>query len=387
MTDDKKRRRPYGEGSLYLRGRIWHVKWREVRRTPDGGTEYVQHRESTRSEDREHAQRFLRARLQEAGGRPKRETDPGDILYEDLRAAYLAESIERGLRSVRNGRIAALARLDAFFSGWRVADFDVRSLKEFRQGCRRDGLTDATANRCMAALKRMFNLAVEDERLAMADIPSHFPMTKEPNRARGAVFIEDEWYGPLRAELREPLRSAFVLCYFTGIRVHEMLRLRWRDVDARRKAVNLPGEVTKTGEPRSVPLPSDFALKAGRPDDPVFPLRDSRFEWRRACVKLGIGHYRCRECAAVCDGQACPEHGRRTLRGLSYSGPLLRHTRHTAARNMAGTGMPEARIMAVTGHVTRAMFDRYQIGREGDVEAMRVAIEKAHRERQARARE
>jgi hypothetical protein len=168
------------------------------------------------------------------------------------------------------------------------------------------------------------------------------------------------------------------------MRVGEMQKLRWRDVDVEKHTVTLPAEITKTGNPRLVPLPSDFKLKPGKPDALVFADVNTREPWQAACLKLGIGKHHCRACGAICDGRVCPTHGERHVKGLGYSGPHLKHTRHTAARNMSETGESEARIMAITGHKTRAMFDRYNIGKEGDVEAMRQAIERAHQARQAK---
>jgi len=53
---------------------------------------------------------------------------------------------------------------------------------------------------------------------------------------------------------------------------------------------------------------------------------------------------------------------------------------------MSDTGAAETRIMAITDHTTRAMFDRYNIGRDRDVEIMRELIEKQHREQREKAR-
>jgi hypothetical protein len=53
---------------MHQRGRNWHARFGEVRRLPDGSTVYIQHRESTRSEDEEFARRDLDCRLSEVGG-------------------------------------------------------------------------------------------------------------------------------------------------------------------------------------------------------------------------------------------------------------------------------------------------------------------------------
>lgn len=376
-----KRRRSYGDGSLWLRGNVWWLRWYEN----DATVGRIQRYESTGSTDRDYAKNELRKKLQAADAPRGRGGDPRAITYEEVRDHWLAELIRLKRRSLmtKDGKptLSSIPRLDRFFAGRRIVTITVKDLEDFRNECLRE-ITEKGANRAMAALRRMFRYAVKSEyrsrSLTMADLPSHWPMFPEPNEAVGAIYVEPLWYRKLLRRLSDPLRSALVLCYGTGIRVTEMERLRWRDLDLEGRVVNLPGESTKTGAQRSFPLPLDFRLKPGKADEVVFLLGTRYHEdWSEACVAIGAGHYTCRNCGAVCKGRRCPDHGELAVRHLKYHGPLLRHCRHTFARDMLEKGAPETEIMKVTGHVTRSMFDRYaSVRRREDVEIMRGIMDR-----------
>jgi integrase len=387
VIQKRKKRARYGSGQLVQRGRIWHVHYREVKRHANAPTEYIQHRESTGSENRTVAERFLRRKLLEIGGRRASVTDPGKVSYEDIRENFLGNCVYKKLRSLRRTKdgvptLETLPRLDKFFGSYKAGEIGIADLKRFRMKCREDGLSDVRANRYMATIRAMMRSALKDELITQVEMPGHFPMTGEKNVARGAIYIQHDWYEPLRKSLKEPLRSAFTLSYFTGVRVHELMRLHWRDVNMKARTVVLPSEITKTGDPRTVPLPNDFDLKPGKTDELVFPLGDFRDQWRTATLKAGAGHYECRKCKVKCDGRKCPNCGILHLRRLKYRGLLLRHTRHTAVRNMVEAGIPRQRAKAISGHITDAVFNRYDIGREQDVAKAHEAMERFHRSRQ-----
>jgi integrase len=87
------------------------------------------------------------------------------------------------------------------------------------------------------------------------------------------------------------------------------------------------------------------------------PLGDFRKAWQSACVAAGLGF--------------------RDTEGR-YHGKLFHDFRRTAARDLIRSGVPETVAMSITGHKTRAMFDRYNITSTSD---QREALEKteAHR--------
>jgi integrase len=372
VTKGKEKRGRYGDGCVYKNGRLYWLSWYVERRTADGTVTRERKFESSGSDDKKFAQRILRGKLQELGGRRRTEVDPQKITYLDVMDNFFNHCVAQGRRSIRSDRdgkpkLGTYPRLHDAFSGWRASEITVADLKRFRAEAKADDLSDATCNRYMATLRAAYRLAVKDGLITAAECPAYFPTVSEPNEARGALFVEDKWYEPLKKHLKEPLRSAFILCYNTGLRVHEMLRLKWRDLDVEARIINLPAESAKTGKSRLVFLPLEFKRKPGKPDELVFPLGNYRWRWYQACIAIKAGEWE------------TTESGRKR-----YVGLLLRHCRHTFVRNASDTGLEEKRIMDITGHKTRSTFDRYNIGKKEDVQRSGDFLERSHKKRQGR---
>ena len=86
------------------------------------------------------------------------------------------------------------------------------------------------------------------------------------------------------------------------------------------------------------------------------PIRDFRQAWNTACRNLGLGY-----------GYAISGKYVTQWQDKFAPGPMLHDFRRTAVRNMVRAGVPERVAMMVSGHRTRAVFERYNIVSEADL--------------------
>ena len=173
--------------------------------------------------------------------------------------------------------------------------------------------------------------------------------------------------------LSEDLRVAVTIGYVFGWRVQEVLGLERRHVDLDRGTLTLDPGSTKNDEGRIVYMPPDVkaavGAQLGRVDllqrklqrivPWVFPnLRGAREPnpGRRRVPVLGERRGDFKKAWDT----ACRKAG--------VPGMLRHDMRRSAVRNMVNAGVPERVAMAVTGHKTRSVFDRYHIVSPGDLQ-------------------
>lgn len=322
-----------GEGRIWQIGRIWWIQY------------YVhgrQIRESSHSDRKPAAERLLRQRLVEAVAGIALSPSITRVTYEEVRDTLIADYRANGRKWLRKGKggkvyICGISILDKFFAGYRTISINTDILRKFIQERQEKGAANGIINRSLALLRRMFRLAAQDGKLR--DIP-HFPMLKEAPPRKG--FLEYADFQKLRHELPEYLRSILTVAYYTGMRLGEILGLRWKNVSFHEAEIALDPGTTKNDDPRSVPLVGELLemLKMERQKSPeaefVFTRRGRHLQsfnkaWASACERAGLG------------------------------GLLFHDLRRTGLRNLVRAGVPERVAMAISGHKTRAVFERYNI--------------------------
>jgi integrase len=240
--------------------------------------------------------------------------------------------------------------------------------------------SNAEINRELAVLKRMFSLALHAGRLHRKP---HIPMLEEHNVRQG--FFEDDQVESLLRHLPPYLGRACRFAFLTGWRLQsEVLTLQWRQVDQRAGVIRLEPGTTKNREGRSFPF-------SAHPD--LVKVLDAQWRTHQALERRGIlcplvFH---RNGASMLDGAGwilatVRKAWRRACRKAGVPGRIPHDFRRTAVRNLVRAGVSEHVAMQLTGHLTRSIFDRYDIVTEKDLREAVVKMVTVRYETSTRAK-
>ena len=201
-------------------------------------------------------------------------------------------------------------------------------------------------------MRRSFRLA--HRRKLLRTIPV-FELLHLENARQG--FVEPADFESLVRQLPVDLEDFARFAYLTGWRRGEISSLAWSEVDLDAQTIRLRQEYSKNGRPRLIPVEGRLAVLLKRrwdrrgvrkPDGTVAlckwvfhragrRVQDFRKRWRRACATAGL------------------------------PGLIFHDLRRSAVRNMIRAGVAEKVAMEISGHKTRAIFDRYHIVNEDDL--------------------
>lgn len=314
-----------------------------------------EHRESTRTADEKQARKALRLRLQDVANDHRgiqsflgpsanrvRINDLLDELAQDYRVrGKLSPSITSHLKPIRE-----------HFGTTRATQLDAKEIDAYIAEQLEGGIAPATINRRTQLLSQAYNLALLRGRLTKKP---HVRKLPEKNIRQG--FFEHDEFTRIIEHLPEYLRDYCHFAYLTGWRRGECTSLTWEDVDQRTRLIHLRPERSKNGHARKVALEgqlweiiqrrwNDRAVTRtnGTTTMPRYvfhrdahPIGEFKKSWATACTAAGLGH------------------------------KLFHDFRRTAVRNMVRAGVPESVAMKISGHRTRAVFDRYNITDERDL--------------------
>ena len=348
--------RPRGSGSIYLPkgSSIWRIQYYR------NGKMY---RESTGTADKRKATRILGRRLAEVSTGSFVEPSAERVRVSELAEDLLRDYRINGKASIDDVEARWRLHIGPFFGEVRASAITSDLLDRYVDQRQQEGAKNATINRELAALKRMFHLGHDATPPKLLYIP-RFPKLVENNIRQG--FLEDAQYEKLLESCPDLWFKSLVEAGCTyGWRIGELLKLKVNQVNLESNVIRLHPGTTKNKDGREVTMTQMvhdlFALcvKGKSPQEYLFTwpngdrVLDFRATWDKARTAAGV------------------------------PGLLFHDLRRTAARNFRRAGIAEGVIMKIGGWRTRSVFERYAIVSQTDVED---ALQKLEGSRQSSKR-
>jgi len=223
-----------------LRGRIWWIRYK-VPGDPD------EKFESSKSTNKQDAVRLLNRRRKEIDDRQV----TGEATVGQLLQKHLADLRKQGRKDYRSVEGFVRIHLQPAFGDVKASRLTTDMIDRFIEQKQHQGLSNASINRYLAALRRSFKLGIE----ALPPLVSTMPKIEkleEDNVREG--FLEHESYLKMRGELPDHQKLILVIGYHFGMRRGEIVSLRWDQVDWDANLIRLEKKQTKAKQARVAPL-------------------------------------------------------------------------------------------------------------------------------------
>jgi site-specific recombinase XerD len=340
---------------------------REPAKTADGG----------HSRNRNDAVKLLKKRHGEiTAGKPVG-PDVEKTTFEDMAAMLTDDYKANGRRSL--ARVEdAVHHLRGFFGEYRATEITSDRVTAYVTHRQKGKAASSTINTELAALGRMFTLAIRAGKAAGKPYIAKLALN---NTRKG--FFESEQLQAVLKHLPEHYHAVVETAYITGWRMADELFTRQRHhLDLKAGWLRLdPGE-TKSGEGRQFPLTPRLRevlekqiakTEALQREKGVIvpwlfhrdgePIRGFRKAWKTALVKAGLGTE-----VRNADGKLI----KKVVNRIPHD------FRRTAVRNLERAGVSRSDAMNMVGHKTEAIYRRYAISDEKSLKEAGAKLARLH---------
>lgn len=242
-----------------------------------------------------------------------------------------------------NKKTAIKNHLKPFFGKMDLDKISALNIEEFKALKQAEGKCNKSINNYLGMLSKCLNCAEEWGVIKNAPRTKHLKVPPQKFR-----FLTEEEYNKLLEEAQKINREFYEMVLFTlrtGVRVGELMAIRWEDIDFDRQNVTIRRSIVngiigspKSNKTRQIPLSDDiFSViknkKRNLKDSNIWKMETSRFSLNR---KL-----------------------KRACRRFGFKVGGWHDLRHTFASKLANNGVALQVIQALLGHSDLKMTQRY----------------------------
>jgi hypothetical protein len=226
-----------GSVSVYLNP-VWYLEYKLYGRP---------RQESSHSTDQQAAIELLHNRLKHAqrGHDAQREEE---FSFTGLKKLLLDNYEINKKRSIRSAKLS-VRHLEGFFGRMKAVEIKLPEIQEYISQRQSTGASNASINRELSALKRMFTLAVQGDILSKKP---HIPHLEENNVRQGFVDYGD--FLAVKRHLPLEYQHPVAFLYLSAQRLSVMKNLLWAHVDEAGEVIRLPSDLQKNKKPLLLPL-------------------------------------------------------------------------------------------------------------------------------------
>lgn len=329
---------------LTKRNDIWHIN-----KVIKGKRLY----ESTGTSDLEEAERYLAQRITEFRGQ---------LIYGERKAYTFIEAATKYLKDVEKKSLdrdaVTLKAAVPHIGHLQLEHIHMGTLEPFIAARKKAGLKNGTINRDLAIISRVLVLAARLWRDEFGNSwlvePPLIQLLKSDSRKPYPLTEQEE--ERLINELPEHLREMVIFALHTGLRESELTQLKWCEENRELGVFVLPGDRTKNGEDRLVPLNSTAKTiieeQRGKHVEYVFTFKGEPVQringgaWRKARERAGLAQCR------------------------------VHDLRHTFGRRLRAANVSFENRQDLLGHKSGRITDHYC---KAEVAGLREAVEKLSR--------
>jgi len=221
-------------------------------------------------------------------------------------AKGLLESAEwKAKRSSQRNEIS-LKHLNRAFKEVRLSDINPGLVRKHITERKKAGMSNASINRELSLLKTILFSAEYDGLIVSNPIRGRRVKRLEENNSRERVILDmklkDEDLRRLIDSAAPHFKPILVIAIITGMRLSEILKMRWKDINFRLGTIRIPEENSKSKKERIVPIDSvifNLLDSIEHKGEYVFVnswtgshRKDTRNAFKAACKRAGIPYGR-----------------------------------------------------------------------------------------------